>query len=99
MKLLTFEQNGAAHVGAQVQEGVVNLTAALKTTHPNLQNTGSLLAIIQSGLDIDRFGEESLNELRNTGRLARFVIEKPKYLPPHQAFRVAPHQLQPLRVR
>lgn len=82
MKLLSYESNGAAHVGAHVAEGVVNLTAALRTTHPNVQDTGSVLAIIQSGLDIDRFGEESLTELRNSGRLQRFVVEKPKYLPP-----------------
>jgi 2-keto-4-pentenoate hydratase/2-oxohepta-3-ene-1,7-dioic acid hydratase in catechol pathway len=61
---------------------VVNLTAALHTTHPNIPATGSVLSIIQSGLDIDRFGEESLTELRNSGRLQRFVIEKPHYLPP-----------------
>jgi 2-keto-4-pentenoate hydratase/2-oxohepta-3-ene-1,7-dioic acid hydratase in catechol pathway len=41
-----------------------------------------MLQIIQSGLDIDRFGDESLSELRSSGRLARFVVEKPKFLPP-----------------
>ena len=82
MKLLSYEQNGVAHVGAHITEGVINLTAALRTTHPNIQSAGSVLAIIQSGLDIDRFGEESITELRNSGRLARFVVEKPKYLPP-----------------
>ena len=82
MKLLSFEKNGAATIGAHVAEGVVDLTACLRTTHPNIQTAHSMLQIIQSGLDIDRFGEESLNELRGSGRLARFVAEKPKYLPP-----------------
>ena len=82
MKLLSFEKNGAPTVGAQVAEGVVDLTACLRTTHPNVGTAQSMLQIIQSGLDIDRFGEESLNELRGSGRLARFVVEKPKYLPP-----------------
>jgi len=82
MKLLSFDKNGTPTVGAHVAEGVVDLTACLRTTHPNIQTAHSVLQIIQSGLDIDRFGEESLNELRSSGRLARFVVEKPKYLPP-----------------
>jgi 2,4-diketo-3-deoxy-L-fuconate hydrolase len=82
MKLLSFERNGTAHVGAHVAEGVIDLGAALRTTHPNIQTAQSVLQIIQSGLDIDRFGEESITELRNTGRLARFVVEKPTFLPP-----------------
>ncbi|HLI23249.1 MAG TPA: fumarylacetoacetate hydrolase family protein, partial [Stellaceae bacterium] len=82
MKILSFEKNGAATVGAQVAEGVVDLTACLRTTHPNIATAHSVLQIIQSGLDIDRFGEESITELRNTQRLARFVVEKPKFLPP-----------------
>jgi len=82
MKLLSYEQNGVAHVGAAVAEGVVNLTRCLRTTHPNIRTASSVLEIIQSGLDIDRFGEESIQELRSSGRLQRFVSEKPKYLPP-----------------
>lgn len=82
MKLLSFEKNGAARVGAAIAEGVIDLTAALRTTHPNIATAHSMLSIIQSGLDIDRFGEESITELRSSGRLARFVIERPKFLPP-----------------
>ncbi len=82
MKLLTFEKYGAARVGAAVAEGVVDLTGALRTTHPNIRAAQSVLSIIQSGLDIDRFGEESISELRGSGRLQRFVIDNPKYLPP-----------------
>ena len=37
MKLLTYEVNGTAHVGAHVAEGVIDLGAALRTTHPNIQ--------------------------------------------------------------
>ncbi len=82
MKLLSFDVAGTAHVGAYVAEGVIDLGAALRTTHPNIQTAHSVLQIIQSGLDIDRYGEESINELRGTGRLTRFVVEKPRYLPP-----------------
>jgi 2-keto-4-pentenoate hydratase/2-oxohepta-3-ene-1,7-dioic acid hydratase in catechol pathway len=82
MKILTFEKNESARVGAAVAEGVVDLTACLRTTHPNIATAQSVLQIIQSGLDIDRYAEESLTELRNTQRLARFVVEQPKYLPP-----------------
>ncbi len=82
MKLLSFEKNGAARVGAAIAEGVIDLTAALRTTHPNIATAHSMLSIVQSGLDIDRFGEESITELRSSGRLARFVIERPKFLPP-----------------
>src|SRR5271168_4351393 len=82
MKLLSFERNGTAYVGAHVAEGVIDLGAALRTTHPNIQTAQSVLQIIQSGLDIDRFAEESIGELRNSGRLARFIVETPKFLPP-----------------
>ena len=82
MKLLSFEKDGTARVGAAVAEGVIDLTAALRTTHPNIATAHSMLSVIQSGLDIDRFGEESITELRSSGRLARFVIERPKFLPP-----------------
>ena len=43
---------------------------------------GSLLAIIQSGIDIDRIGEASIASLRGTGALARHLIRDPKLLPP-----------------
>ncbi len=82
MKLLSYETNGAAKVGAYVAEGVIDLGAALRTTHPNIQSAHSVLQIIQSGIDIDTFAEESIAELRATGRLQRFVVEKPKYLAP-----------------
>jgi 2,4-didehydro-3-deoxy-L-rhamnonate hydrolase len=65
-----------------VTEGVIDLGAALRTTHPNIKTAHSVLQIIQSGLDIDRYGDESINELRSTARLARFVIANPRYLPP-----------------
>ena len=82
MKILSFEKGGSARVGAHVAEGVIDLTACLRTTHPSIQTAQSVLSIIQSGLDIDRFAEESISELRGSGRLARFVVEKPTYLPP-----------------
>ncbi len=43
MKLLTFEKNGAQRVGAKIDEGVVDLTAALASTHPDERHAGSLL--------------------------------------------------------
>jgi hypothetical protein len=43
MKILSFEKNGAATVGAQVAEGVVDLTSCLRTTHPNIPSAHSVL--------------------------------------------------------
>ena len=82
MKLLSFVHDGGAHVGAVVPEGIVDLTAALQATNPDLGAAGSLLAIIQSGIDIDRIGEASIASLRGTGALARHLIRDPKLLPP-----------------
>ena len=56
MKLLSFAKDGGAHVGAVVPEGIVDLTAALQATNPEIHAAGSLLGIIQSGLDIDTVG-------------------------------------------
>ncbi len=82
MKLLTFEKYGTARVGASIAEGVVDLTLALSTTHPNIKVAGSLLSIIQSGIDIDHFAEESIGDLRKSGRLGRHMVENPTFLPP-----------------
>lgn len=82
MKLLSFVHDGGAHVGAVVPEGIVDLTAALQATNPGLGAAGSLLAIIQSGIDIDRIGEASIASLRGTGALARHLVRDPKLLPP-----------------
>ena len=49
MKLLSFAKDGGAHVGAVVPEGIVDLTAALQATNPEIHAAGSLLGIIQSG--------------------------------------------------
>jgi len=82
MKLLSFAKNGGAHVGAVVPEGIVDLTAALNATNPDLRAASSLLAIIQSGVDIDSLGEASINALRSKGELARHLVRDPKFLPP-----------------
>jgi 2-keto-4-pentenoate hydratase/2-oxohepta-3-ene-1,7-dioic acid hydratase in catechol pathway len=82
MKLLTFAINGGAHVGAVVPEGIVDLTAALNATNPELHAAGSLLSIIQSGIDIDDIGDASLGQLRSAGTLARYLVRDPKFLPP-----------------
>jgi 2,4-didehydro-3-deoxy-L-rhamnonate hydrolase len=82
MKLLSFETKGAAHVGAALEDGIVDLTSALEDTHPNLREGGSLLAIIQSGIDIDAIGEECVRKLRDAARLERYRVADPKFLPP-----------------
>jgi 2,4-diketo-3-deoxy-L-fuconate hydrolase len=82
MKLLSFQSNGAVHVGAAVAEGVVDLTRALGVTHPNVKEAASLLAIVQSGVDIDTIGAACLDQLRGKGELAKYVVTDPKWLPP-----------------
>ena len=82
MKLLTFEKNGRQSVGAGVSEGIVDLTQALKATHPGVSDAGSLLSIIRSGMDINAVGEESLSRLRKSGDLARHLVTDFKWLPP-----------------
>jgi 2-keto-4-pentenoate hydratase/2-oxohepta-3-ene-1,7-dioic acid hydratase in catechol pathway len=82
MKLLTYKQNGAEGVGVVVDEGIVNLTAALAATHPNVKDADSLLHIIQSGMDIDSIGDESLAKLRASGELSKHFVSDFKWLPP-----------------
>jgi 2,4-diketo-3-deoxy-L-fuconate hydrolase len=82
MKLLSFKTDGAVHVGAAVAEGIVDLTRALNTTHPDMREAGSLLAIIEAGIDIDTIGEASLGRLRGDGSLAKYLVASPHWLPP-----------------
>jgi 2,4-didehydro-3-deoxy-L-rhamnonate hydrolase len=82
MKLLSFAHNGGAHVGAVVPEGIIDFTAALQATNPDVRAGGSLLAIIQSGIDIDAIGEASITALRGSGKLASHLVRDPKFLPP-----------------
>ncbi len=82
MKLLSFATNGAAHVGIALSDGIVDLTRALRATHPDLKGADSLLAIIQSGIDIDSIGDESLARLKKDGKLRDYVVAEPKFLPP-----------------
>jgi 2,4-didehydro-3-deoxy-L-rhamnonate hydrolase len=82
MKLLSFAAHGGAHVGAVAPEGIVDLTAALNATNPDLRAAGSLLAIIQSGVDIDSVGDKSITTLRGAGELAKYLVRDPKFLPP-----------------
>lgn len=82
MKLLTFDRDGKQSVGASLSEGIVDLTRALGATHPNVREAGSLLAIIQSGIDIDSVGEESISRLRRNGELSRYLVTGFTWLPP-----------------
>jgi len=82
MKLLSFETGAGPHVGVALAEGIVDLTRALAETHPELREGGSLLAIIQSGLDIDTIGEECIARLRGAGRLDPSGAATVKFLPP-----------------
>jgi 2,4-didehydro-3-deoxy-L-rhamnonate hydrolase len=79
MKLLTFDANGSAHVGAAIAEGVVDLTAMLGS---QLRGAGTMLAIIQSGIDIDAMAAAAIGKARADGTLARFIAAAPRYLPP-----------------
>ena len=67
MKLLTFQAPGAPHVGAVAKEGVVDLTRALRVTHPAFKGGDSMLAIIQSGVDIDRMAADCVDHWRRAG--------------------------------
>ena len=82
MKLLSFATDTGAHVGARLDDGVIDLTRALAETHPALKEGGSLLAIIQAGIDIDRVGAASIAQLEAANRLDAFRVAAPKYLPP-----------------
>ena len=82
MKLLTFQSPTAPHVGAVVKEGIVDLTRALKVTHPAIKCGDSMLAIVRSGIDIDRVATDCVDQLREEARLKTYLVENPKYLPP-----------------
>jgi len=82
MKLLSFTADGTVHVGAASVEGIVDLTRALATTHPEIGIAHSMLAIIESGIDIDSIGEACLAKLRSDGSLAKYLAASPHWLPP-----------------
>jgi 2-keto-4-pentenoate hydratase/2-oxohepta-3-ene-1,7-dioic acid hydratase in catechol pathway len=82
MKLLSFQSGGTVHVGAAVQEGIVDLTRALATTHPQVRGADSMLSIIESGMDIDAIAGESLDRLRNDRQLGSYLVADPRWLPP-----------------
>ena len=82
MKLLSFKADGAVHVGAATQEGIVDLTRALAVTHPEIGIAHSMLAIIESGIDIDAIGDACLGKLRKDASLAKYLVASPHWLPP-----------------
>lgn len=82
MKLLTYEKDGVRGAGVAVDEGVVNLTAALAATHPDVKDADSVLHVIESGMDIDTVWDESLAKLRASGDLAKHIVAGFKWLPP-----------------
>jgi 2-keto-4-pentenoate hydratase/2-oxohepta-3-ene-1,7-dioic acid hydratase in catechol pathway len=82
MKLLTYEKDGVQGVGMAIDKGVINLTAALAETHPDVKDADSVLHIIQSGLDIDTVSEASVDQLRASGELAKHIVAGYKLLPP-----------------
>ena len=55
---MSFEIGGAAHVGVALAGGIVDLMRALGATNPEIDGADSMLAIIQSGIDIDSVGRE-----------------------------------------
>jgi 2-keto-4-pentenoate hydratase/2-oxohepta-3-ene-1,7-dioic acid hydratase in catechol pathway len=82
MKLLSFATAAGPGVGAALQDGVVDLTRILGETDPGLREGGSLLAIIRSGVDIDKIGGAAIARLEKAGRLGEFRVANPKFLPP-----------------
>jgi 2-keto-4-pentenoate hydratase/2-oxohepta-3-ene-1,7-dioic acid hydratase in catechol pathway len=82
MKLLSFATDAGPHVGAKLDDRVIDLTRALAETHPTIREAGSLLAIVQSGIDIDAIGGASIAKLKAANRLGEFGVANPKYLPP-----------------
>ena len=82
MKLMSFELGGAAHVGVALADGIVDLTRALAATNPEIKGADSMLAIIQSGIDIDRVGGASIERLRSEVKLHGYIVGDPKWLPP-----------------
>jgi 2,4-didehydro-3-deoxy-L-rhamnonate hydrolase len=82
MKLLTFQTGNEAHVGVALTDRIIDLTRALRFTHPGLRCSDSLLAIIQAGIDIDQIGAESIERLRQARKEADCTVAAPKWLPP-----------------
>jgi 2-keto-4-pentenoate hydratase/2-oxohepta-3-ene-1,7-dioic acid hydratase in catechol pathway len=82
MKLLSFATDTGPHVGAKLDDGVIDLTRALAETHPEMREGSSLLAIIQAGIDIDAIGAASIAKLKAANRLGEFRVANPKFLPP-----------------
>ena len=82
VKLLSFATETGPRVGARLDDGVVDLTQALRETHPTMRESGSLLAIIQAGIDIDSIGAASIVQLRAANRLDACRVAAPRYLPP-----------------
>jgi 2,4-didehydro-3-deoxy-L-rhamnonate hydrolase len=81
MKLLTFATPAGPHVGAKIDEGVVDLTAILEARGLGTP-ADSLLRIIESGVDIDTLAAPAIDELRAQGKLAAHLVSDPQYLPP-----------------
>jgi len=82
MKLLSFKTEGTVHIGAATPDGVIDLTRALAVTHPQVGMAHSMMAIIESGIDIDAVGEACLNELRSSKSLSKYLVASPQWLPP-----------------
>src|SRR5271170_5677848 len=82
MKLLTFADDNSSRVGVATADGIIDLTRALHATHPEFHAAGSLLAIIQSGADIDKIGDESIGKLKSEKKLADYIVADPRWLPP-----------------
>ncbi len=82
MKLLSFRAGAEAHAGVASGGQTIDLTRALRTTHPRLECADSTLAMIRSGIDIDAVAAESIEQLERAGKLAGYIVANPKWLPP-----------------
>ncbi len=76
MKLLSFKAEGTVHVGAAVPEGIVDLTRALAVTHPEIGMAHSMLAIIETGIDIDAIGTPASASCVVTDRSPNILLRR-----------------------
>jgi 2,4-didehydro-3-deoxy-L-rhamnonate hydrolase len=82
MKLLSFTVGRGQRVGVCIEEGVIDLTRALAGVQPSTLDLTSMLAIIESGIDIDEIATSRISELKARGQLQTYLVPTPTFLPP-----------------
>lgn len=82
MKLLSFATDKGPRVGVVLDEGIVDLAGILQETPQPRADVSSMLAIIESGVDIDTLATGAIDAARAAGRLTDHVVADPRILPP-----------------